>query len=101
MEGVRTIHPGLGCSLARGLFVLETLIRVFLESADVALYRGSEATILRSEAQDGRSITGTLWAERLDHMVLSLRSEGVGCTDIISYGAALEPGGPRHICAVR
>jgi hypothetical protein len=96
----RSIRPGLGCSLAGGLLVLETLIRAFFEPADMALYGGREATVFLGETQDRCRITRTFWAQSLDHMVLSLHSEGHQGTEINEYGTVLKPKVPRQICAM-
>jgi hypothetical protein len=58
----------MGCSLAGGPLVRETSIGDRLKAADVALNSSGEATIMRSEAQDGCCIAGALWAERLAHV---------------------------------
>jgi len=42
----------MDCSFAGGLLVRETTIDELLEATDVALRGGSEATIIRGEAQD-------------------------------------------------
>jgi hypothetical protein len=60
----------MGCGLAGSLLVLETTLDRRLEATDVALNSGSEAPIIRGEAQDGCCIAGTLRTEALAHAAL-------------------------------
>jgi hypothetical protein len=59
----------MGCGLAGGPLVLETFSGDRLEAADMALNSRGKATIIRGEAQNGCCVAGTLWAERLAHVV--------------------------------
>jgi hypothetical protein len=58
----------VGCGLASGSRILEAIIGDRLKAADVALNSGGEATIIRSETQDGCCVARAPWAERLAHL---------------------------------